>query len=234
MRALRGSNAGRSSPGSTRSFGAGPPTTGQRCPADLLPAGHLHVAAHLQVGQTQPPEQVEDMGGRPLLRQVQQVQQRPMGVRRPRDHQRARRRRAPDQVPLDKHRPTPDGQRHGVPRRPRPDRILGRAAQTHQTPARQAHAAPARQAGQPVPTLRGPLALRRAASRISPSMGELVAARHPKGHPARPSRAPRTTRATRQSGRDQTRLVHASCQRALRARQHRSTAHQPCTPQRLA
>ena len=73
--------------------------------------------------------------------------------------------------------------------------------QTHQTPARQVHAAPARQAGQPVPALRGPLALRRAASRISPSMGELVAARHPKGHPARPSRAPRTTRATRQSGR---------------------------------
>ena len=33
---------------------------------------------------------------------------------------------------------------------------------------------------------------------------------------------------------DQTRLVHASCQRALRARQRRSTALQPCTPQRLA
>jgi RNA-directed DNA polymerase len=33
---------------------------------------------------------------------------------------------------------------------------------------------------------------------------------------------------------DQTRLVHASCQRALRARLRRSTAHPPCTPQRLA
>jgi RNA-directed DNA polymerase len=29
---------------------------------------------------------------------------------------------------------------------------------------------------------------------------------------------------------DQTRLVHASCQRALRARHRRSTAHPPCTP----
>jgi RNA-directed DNA polymerase len=33
---------------------------------------------------------------------------------------------------------------------------------------------------------------------------------------------------------DQTRLVHASCQRALRARLRRSTAHPPCAPQRLA
>ena len=32
----------------------------------------------------QPPEQVEDLDRRPLLRQVQQVQERPMGVRRPR------------------------------------------------------------------------------------------------------------------------------------------------------
>jgi RNA-directed DNA polymerase len=33
---------------------------------------------------------------------------------------------------------------------------------------------------------------------------------------------------------DQTRLVHASCQRALRARQHRKPALQPATPSRLA
>ena len=33
---------------------------------------------------------------------------------------------------------------------------------------------------------------------------------------------------------DQTRLVHASCQRALHARHRRSTAHPPCSPQRLA
>jgi RNA-directed DNA polymerase len=33
---------------------------------------------------------------------------------------------------------------------------------------------------------------------------------------------------------DQTRLVHASCQRGLHARHRRSTAHPPCSPQRLA
>ena len=33
---------------------------------------------------------------------------------------------------------------------------------------------------------------------------------------------------------DQTRLVHASCQRALHACHRRSTAHPPCSPQRLA
>ena len=54
--------------------------------------------------------------GRPLLRQVQQVQERPMGVRRPRDRQRARRRPHLIKFRLDNHRPTPDGQRHGVPR----------------------------------------------------------------------------------------------------------------------
>jgi len=168
---------------------------------DLLLAGRLRVEAHLQVGQTQPPEQVEDMAGRPLLRQVQQVQERPVGVRRPRARQRTGRRRAPAQVLLDEHRPAPDGQRHGVPRRPCPDRLLGRAATTHQTPAGQLHAAPARPAGQPLPALRGPRARRRPATQLTPALGELVAGGHPQGHPARLPRAPRTARTTRQSGR---------------------------------
>jgi site-specific DNA recombinase len=112
-RAARLERGGGPRPAQPDHSGLGRLLPGSGVQQDLLPAGHLHVAAHLQVGQTQPPEQVEDMGGRPLLRQVQQVQQRPMGVRRARDHQRARRRRAPDQVPLDEHRPTPDGQRHG-------------------------------------------------------------------------------------------------------------------------
>ena len=168
---------------------------------DLLLAGRLPVEAHLQVGQTQPPEQVEDVAGRPLLRQVQQVQERPVGVRRPRARQRTGRRRAPAQVLLDEHRPAPDGQRHGVPRRPCPDRLLGRAAATHQTPAGQLHAAPARPAGQPLPALRGPRAHRRPATQLTPALGELVAGGHPQGHPARLPRAPRTARTTRQSGR---------------------------------
>ena len=36
--------------------------------------------------KTQPSEQVEDVDRRPVLRQVQQVQERPVGVRRPRPH----------------------------------------------------------------------------------------------------------------------------------------------------
>ena len=47
-------------------------------------AGQLPVEAHLQVGQAQPPEQAETLDHPPLLRQVQQVQERPVGVRRPR------------------------------------------------------------------------------------------------------------------------------------------------------
>ena len=41
------------------------------------------MGAHLQVGQTQPPEQAEALGRGPLLRPVQQVQAGPVGVRRP-------------------------------------------------------------------------------------------------------------------------------------------------------
>ena len=71
---------------------------------DVLCAGPLRVEAHLQVGQAQPPEEVEALGRQPLLRQVQQVQARPLGIRRPRQ------RRLPGQVRLDEDRPTPDGQ----------------------------------------------------------------------------------------------------------------------------
>ena len=42
------------------------------------------VVAHLPVGPPQPPQQVEEVDRAPLLRQVQQVQERPVGVRRPR------------------------------------------------------------------------------------------------------------------------------------------------------
>ena len=44
-------------------------------------AGQLHVEAHLPVGQAHPPREAEEVGRPPLLRQVQQVQERPMGVR---------------------------------------------------------------------------------------------------------------------------------------------------------
>ena len=41
------------------------------------------MAAHLEVGHPQPPEQAEVLGLRQVLRQVPQVQAGPMGVRRP-------------------------------------------------------------------------------------------------------------------------------------------------------
>ena len=202
MRRLRGSNAGavlaRLNP-IIRGWAAY--YRGSGVQQDLLPAGRLRVEAHLQVGQTQPPEQVEDLG-RSTATSASSTSSGTTGgcsVTAPR--QRPRRRRPPAQVLLDEHRPAPDGQRHGVPRRPRPDRLLGRTAATHQTPAGQLHAAPARPAGQLLPALRGPRAHRRPATRLTPAMGELVAGGHPQGHPARLPRAPRTARTTRQSGR---------------------------------
>lgn len=68
-------------------------------------SGQLHVAAQLQVGPPQPPNKVETLGRGPVLRQVQQVQERPMGVRRPRP------RRLSAQVRLDHHRPAHPGHR---------------------------------------------------------------------------------------------------------------------------
>ena len=74
---------GRSSPGSTRSSGVGPPTTGGWCPASCSPRWTIHVVAHLPVGPPQPPQQAEEVDRLPLLRPVQQVQERPVGVRCP-------------------------------------------------------------------------------------------------------------------------------------------------------
>ena len=59
-------------------------------------AGQSHVEARLQVGQAQPPEQAEALGLRQVLRPVQQVEEGPVGFRRPRQ------RRLPAQVLLTK------------------------------------------------------------------------------------------------------------------------------------
>ena len=74
------------------------------------------------------PNKPASWGHRPVLRPVQQVQERPVGVRRPRQ------RRLPPQVRLDQDRPTPNGQRRGVPGRPRPGRLLGQATEQGATP----------------------------------------------------------------------------------------------------
>ncbi len=110
MRALRGSNA-------AAVIARLAPITGMgRLLPDrgVIPAvrqpGSLPVEAHLQVGQIQPQEQVEDLDRRPALRQVQQVQERPVGVRRPRQ------RRLPAETRLDWHRPARPDQGRGIPR----------------------------------------------------------------------------------------------------------------------
>ena len=74
---------------------------------DVLCAGPLCVEAHLQVGQAQSPEEVEALDRQPVLRQVQQVQARLLGVRRPPQ------RRLPREARLDEDRPTPAGQGGG-------------------------------------------------------------------------------------------------------------------------
>ena len=106
------------------------PDTGIR--RGLRHAGLLPVAAHMEVGHTQPREQVDELGVRPVLRQVQQGQARPVGVRRP--HQR----RAHAPLRLDQHRPTPHRQAPGITRRPRACRLLGLAT-TESAPADQPH-----------------------------------------------------------------------------------------------
>ena len=99
---------------------------------DLRRSGQLPVEAHLQVGDLQPREQADVLGVRPVLRQIQQSQTGPVGVRRPRE----RRLHAP--LRLDQHRPTPDRQTRGVIRRPRACRLLGLAT-TQSAPADQPH-----------------------------------------------------------------------------------------------
>ncbi|GAA3415032.1 hypothetical protein GCM10018952_37930 [Streptosporangium vulgare] len=67
-----------------------------------------------QVGHDLPPEQVEAVGDRPLLRHVQPLQAGQVGVREPGN------RVLSPQVHLDKDRSAPDGGGTGVPRRPGP------------------------------------------------------------------------------------------------------------------
>ena len=75
---------------------------------DVHRPGRLPVETHLQVGHMAPRGQAETLDRRPVLRQVQQVQERPLGIRRPRQ------RRLPGQVLLDWHRPARAGQGQGI------------------------------------------------------------------------------------------------------------------------
>ena len=125
LRSLRGSNAQaviRKLNPIIRGMGGLLPDTGiQR---GVRRAGSSPVAAHMEVGQVQPPEQAEVLGLRHVLRQVQQVQAGSVGVRRP------QKRRLHPQVLLDPDRPTPARPPRSVPRRPRVRRVLGQATTT--------------------------------------------------------------------------------------------------------
>ena len=99
-------------------------------------------------------EQAETLDRRPVLRQVQHVQERPLGIRRPQQ------RRLPGQVLLDKierHVPVTGAASPMTPPWPStgPNGAEGHA------PAGQVHPAPAHQAGRALPALRGPPADRR-------------------------------------------------------------------------
>ena len=145
----------------------------------------LYVESALQVGTMAPPEQAGALGRHPVLRQVQQVQERPLGIRRPRQQ------RPPGQVLLDPHRAAHPGQGRGISRRSRPVRLLGRTAEEGQAPAGRIQPAPALQAGRAVPAMRRPPAVRRAAAPVSRRMGAVVAARHPQGDSRQLPRPPR-------------------------------------------
>ena len=158
---------------------------------DVLLAGSLRVAAHLPVGQAGPPEQVEALGHRPVLRHVQPVQAGPLGVRRPRQ------RPLPASSSPGQDRPAPDGHRRRVSGRPRPDRLLGPAATTQTEPRWEP---PTR-----APCVRSPAAARSAGiccctptvSRTAPTNGSNGSPRPArrsadKRSPRRPDRAPRT------------------------------------------
>ena len=135
----------------------------------------------------------------PLLRPVQQVQERPLGVRRPRSRRERPRRIAYlvkfSWTKIVRHQLVKGA---GVPGRPGPDRLLGRATAEGETPAGQLQPAPARQAGRTLPALRGPPAHRRSAPAVPTRVGTMVAGcrqesnRRRLPHPSRARRTPRT------------------------------------------
>jgi RNA-directed DNA polymerase len=122
----------------------------------LRRAGRTRVEAGLQMGLVLPCEQVQALGDRSVLRQVQPGQAGQVDIREP-GH-----RLLPAQVRLDPDRPAPDGGRNGVPGRPVPARILGPAATPQPAPGDErdhatAPASPARS----MPALPRPAATRR-------------------------------------------------------------------------
>ena len=121
----------------------------------------------------------------------------------------------PTQVRLDQDRPTPDGPRHGVTRRPDPDRLRGPAAtEKHATPGRHQPAPPTGPA-RSLPSLRRAPPTRRTRANHPPRMGAM-AHRHPQSGPQESDHHPR--RDTRHPGRSRRNPTHT---RSLPATAHR-------------
>ena len=140
--------------------------------ADVQHRGRLLVEAHLQVGLPQPPPKAEALDHQTVLRPVQPLQAQQLGLRR------RRQRRLPAPAGLDPHHPAPQGHRPGVPRRPRPDRLLEPAARQEPAPARPQQPAPAEDAARALRALRGPAPARRPGAPHSRGMAT-VAPHHP-------------------------------------------------------
>ena len=134
---------------------------------EVLPVtGQLPVAATLQVGSPQAPQEGPEMGYRPLLRPVQPDQAQPVGLRRPGN------RRLPAPVRLDQDRPARAGPRQALTLRSCPGPVLGRPAPQAETPATGPVLAksPAGPAGA-VPAMRGTAAVRRPRDPTPPASG---------------------------------------------------------------
>jgi hypothetical protein len=158
------------------------------------------VETHLQVGVLDPPEQAETLDRKPLLPEVQQVQDRPVGLRQP-GH-----RCLPAETGLDSHRAAHPGQGRRVPRRPVPGRVLGTPPPEGETPARPFRRAPAVQAGRAVQRMRGKPAHTRPATPVPRRLGTLVPADHQDGdHGGLPDRPRPASRRERYPGTPHTR-----------------------------
>ena len=90
------------------------------------------------------------------------------------------------QVRLDPNRPTRDGQRCGVHRRPHPDRLLGRPAAQETATARPRHPASAPTTAGPMPSMRALPPARRPRARSPEQWEQWLTATRESDHPANP------------------------------------------------
>ena len=149
-------------------------------------------------------------------------QARPVGVRRPRQ------RPLPAQVLLDEDHPSHPGQGQGVPRRPRPGRLLGSPAPPRETPAGPRQAAAAATAARALPALRTAAAPRRPRAADTPTNGNSGSPRSARRSPT--ARSP----STRTRGHGPITCSASFTPTAETARQAAPAVDQPLQPHRIA